>query len=524
MTNVIDRFYEWANPRKALDRQISRMRLNALSGFSGASRKKKYAATWDTYRSDPDEILLHDHPILNQRSADLDRNNPIACGAISTLEENVIGTGLRVQSMIDSEFLGLESEQAAAWQAEAERIFKVWACSKLSDAKQEQNFYQMQATAFISSLISGDCFAQRQFRRSDFLGTCWRLVDSSRVCNPNFNMDTKEISGGIERGLYGEPKIYHVTNVHPHSTKQSVTWRKIRPDSMDGLTKDFIHCFKKRLITESRGRPILSPVIEALKQLGRYTEAELQAAVVAGLFTVFITSPDGSTGIDFYDGEDEESKPSDRDYALGYGSTIGLAEGEAVSTANPGRPNSGFDPFILAVTRQIGVALGIPHELLIKHFTSSYSASRAALNEAQRSFRQRRKWFADSFCQPIYESVIIEAISKGYLNAPGFLDDYQTRMAYLNTVWTGDAWGSIDPVKDVTAAEKRLSLGLTTRTQETLEANGGDYEKNAKQRAKEIEIEKGINSNVSDQRDDVETMGDSSGESEQDDRDSPEEE
>lgn len=46
--------------------------------------------------------------------------------------------------------------------------------------------------------------------------------------------------------------------------------------------------------------PFLAPVIEALKQLGRYTDAELVAAVVSGMFTVFIekesASSDGTFG------------------------------------------------------------------------------------------------------------------------------------------------------------------------------------------------------------------------------------
>jgi len=522
LTNVIDRFYKAVAPERALKRQHARMKLNALEGFSGASKKRKSTSRWRTLNNDPGEILLDAKEILSERSEDLDRNNPLACGAISSLEENIIGTGLRVQSMIDSSYLGLTDDEASEWQAQAERIFKLWACKQTADAKQEQNFYSMQATAFVAALLTGDCFAQRQFRKSDFLGTCWRLVDSTRVCNPGKATDTRKISGGIERDAFGAPRIYHVTNIHPWSTKEKIVWRQISPYSRDGYTRDFIHAFRKRAVSEPRGRPILSPVIEALKQIGRYTEAELQAAVVSGLFTVFVKSPDGNVEIDAFDGDQEESEPEDPDYGLGNGAVVGLAEGEEITTANPGRPNSGFDPFVLAILRQIGVALGLPYELMIKHFTASYSASRAALNEAQRSFRQRRKWFADSFCQPIYESVIIEAVSKGYLSAPGFFDDYQVRSAYLSTQWAGDAWGSLDPLKDVNAAEKRLDLGITTRSQETLEYNGGDYEKNAMQRTKESKLEREIKGNESTQRNDVSSMGNNTDSLGEDDIDSEE--
>lgn len=521
--SLIDKYYEWRDPQKALARQRAKMTINALDGFSGASRSRKSLASWRIRSGDSGEMLLDDYGTLVERSADLDRNNPMAHGAISSLCDNIVGTGLRVQSQIDAEFLKLSDDQADKWQRDAERVFNLWARSKLCDAKREQNFSEMQQTAFISCLLTGDVFAQRQFAKNDFLGTCWRLIDSVRISNPDYNSDSRRIAGGIERDSFGVPRYYYVASSNPGSRiDPSVKWSKYRRDSNDGYNLDILHAFRKRAINEPRGRPILAPVIEAFKQLGRYTEAELQAAVVSGLFTVFIKSPDGNTELDFYDGLDEQSSPGDANYEMGNGAIVGLAEGEDISTANPGRPNSGFDQFVLAVVRQIGVALGLPYELMIKHFTASYSASRAALNEAQRAFKQRRFWFGANFCQPIYESVIVEAVANGRLSAPGFFSDYETRQAYIKSIWVGDAWGSLDPLKDVNAAEKRLELGLTTRTQETLEINGGDYEKNFSQRAKESVYEKslGVSDNASTTENQSNDLGDSAGEIEDDSDDS----
>jgi lambda family phage portal protein len=510
--SLLDKYYEWRDPQKALSRRKAKMTIGALDGFSGASRSRKSLASWRVKSGDSGEVLLTDYSALVDRSYDLDRNNPMAHGALSTLSDNIVGTGLRVQSQIDADFLGLSDEQADAWQKDAERVFNIWANSKMCDAKSEQTFSEMQATAFLSCLLSGDVFAQRQFiNNREFLGTCWRLIDSKRISNPDYNTDSRRIAGGIERDSFGVPSWYHIASANPGSIiDPSVQWRRYRRMAADGMNLDILHAYRKRTINEPRGRPVLAPVIEAFKQLGRYLEAELQAAVVSGLFTVFIQSPDGNAELDFYDGSDEESSPLDSNYEMGNGAIVGLAEGETINTANPGRPNSGFDQFVLSVLRQIGVALGLPYELVIKHFTASYSASRAALNEAQRSFKQRRRWFGDSFCQPIYESVIIEAVAKGRLQAPGFFADYETRQAYLKSLWVGDAWGSLDPVKDVTAAEKRLDLGLTTRTQETLEINGGDYEKNVSQRMKEKDFESnlGVIENASITEDEPNPLGD----------------
>src|SRR5690606_12542726 len=119
--------------------------------------------------------------------------------------------------------------------------------------------------------------------------------------------------------------------------------------------------------------------------------------------------------------------------------------------ANPGRPNAGFDPFVLAVLRQIGVALELPYEVLIKHFTSSYSAARAALLDAWRFFRRRRAWLARKFCQPVYEAWLADAVATGLVDAPGFFADPVRRASWCGARWIGDAPGQIDPQKEVDA-------------------------------------------------------------------------
>ena len=69
--------------------------------------------------------------------------------------------------------------------------------------------------------------------------------------------------------------------------------------------------------------------------------------------------------------------------------------------------------------RQIGMALNVPHEVLTKHFQASYSAARAALLDAWRTFRIRRDWLARRFCQPVYEEWLADAVASGLISAPG---------------------------------------------------------------------------------------------------------
>ena len=76
------------------------------------------------------------------------------------------------------------------------------------------------------------------------------------------------------------------------------------------------------------------------------------------------------------------------------------------------------------------------------------------------------------------------------MKAPGFFLDPMIRKAYCGAQWNGPAQGMVDPVKEVSAAEKRIAIGLSTRQKETVEMNGGDFEDNVVQLAHEAEMMK----------------------------------
>jgi capsid protein len=203
------------------------------------------------------------------------------------------------------------------------------------------------------------------------------------------------------------------------------------------------------------------------------------------MFTVFVKSETGEGLSAMQPSAETGSLPSDEDYKLGNGAILDLTAGESIEIANPGRPNAGFDPFVTALCRQIGVALELPYEVFVKHFESSYSAARAALLEVWKFFRVRRDWLATSFCQPIYGALVDEAVATGRLVASGYFADPLIRRAWLEARWIGPPAGQIDPEAEIKAAETRIALGISTGSQTTAEMTGGDYESNVKQLGKE---------------------------------------
>lgn len=224
-------------------------------------------------------------------------------------------------------------------------------------------------------------------------------------------------------------------------------------------------------------------------------EAEVLAAVINGLFTVFIEKESASDDVPFGESIPEEMQVDQEDensIELAPGAVIDLGEGEKANMVNPGRPNPNFDPFVIAVLKQIGAALEIPYEILIMAFSSNYSASRAAILEFFKVVKMYRAWFVADFCQPIYEEWLSEAVAKGRIKAPGFFTDPIIKDAYCSAEWTGPSAGQLDPTKEVEAAEKRVQGGYSTREREARELTGTDFYKNIKQRKREEELLKEV--------------------------------
>jgi len=61
--------------------------------------------------------------MLRDRSRDLIRNAPLAAGAVNTVCTNVVGTGLKFQSGINSGARGMDEDEADAWESNTEREF-----------------------------------------------------------------------------------------------------------------------------------------------------------------------------------------------------------------------------------------------------------------------------------------------------------------------------------------------------------------------------------------------------------------
>jgi lambda family phage portal protein len=490
----LDRVIGWLSPEAGVRRQRARA-VGAYAGaYAGGMSGRRTMQAWQPLTGDANADTVHDLPDLRARSRDAIRNLPIATGAIGTMVTHVVGTGLAVRPQVNARVLGLDETEAREWQAATLALFEAWAGSPDCDAARRLDFYGLQALAFRSALESGDCFGLLPFaqRPGAVSPLVVQLIEADRISNPDNRANTETLIVGVELDAMGAPLAYHVASTHPGTNiarARRITWQRV--EAYGGRTgrRNVLHLVEILRPGQVRGVPYLAPVIEPLKQISRYSESEVMAAVISAAFTVFVKTESGSS---LAEGQLPSAGPANQspdrsspNPLIANGLVVDLAEGEEIQTADPKRPNANFDPFVQAVLRQVGVALGLPFEVLIKHYTASYSAARAALLEAWRFFRCRRAWLAAGFCQPVYEAFLDEAVSAGRISAPGYLADPLVRAAWRRALWHGDGMGAIDPLKEIEAAAKRIETGLTTLDQEIAEYDGGDFAAKHEQRVRE---------------------------------------
>lgn len=502
--------------------RVYRARKGAVmaSGYSeaGASIVRRALKGFKAFSSHPYMDIDFNNKTMRQRGRMLYMSAPVATSAIVTNRSKVVGTGLTLKSAIDREFLGMSPEAAKKWQRDTEREFRMWASKKENcDATGINNFDGIQQLAIMAWLMSGDAFTL--LKRYEATPVCpyglrLHLVEADRVSTPHtygammipgqstegINATNKNsIHDGVEVDGQGRIVAYHVCNTYPGQigTKKA-EWARVEAYGKVTGLPNILHIMSAERPDQYRGVTYLAQVIEPLLNLNRYTQSELMAALVQSFFSAWISTETnkseipinevraGDVGGVSQEAGDEVSH-SGNEYEMGPGTINHLGENEKVVFSNPSIPTAGFDKFVRTICRQIGAALEIPHDVLMKEFNASYSASRAALMEAWEAFRMRRKWLVDDLCQPVYEVWLAEAVALGRVKAPGFFVDPRIRAAWCGAHWIGPVQGHLDPVKEVKADLMAINEGLKTREMVTREYGSGDWYENVEQLSQENE-------------------------------------
>jgi len=84
----------------------------------------------------------------------------------------------------------------------------------------------------------------------------------------------------------------------------------------------------------------------------------------------------------------------------------------------------------------------------------------------------------------------VKLLLKDCLRHQAFFQNQIVKNAYLGSQWIGSPRGQIDQLKEVKAAEKRVSIGISTLAEETAILTGGDWDRKYPQILKEYYLKK----------------------------------
>lgn len=454
----------------------------------GSSDSAHYAASysarelrgWNPLLTDADSDLLNEIPVIVSRAIDLDRNSGMASGIRQTINDNVVGTGLKLAPKPNYRVLGQAPEWASEWSKNTKAHWFDYSESKAVDADGELNFALMTQLVYNSVFLYGSALIIPMWKSRPGIKykTCFKVIDPSRLCNPDHKPDTSLLKGGIERNEKGAIVAYWIRNQVSTTlyTWDSIpSWTRVPAYTRFGR-KRVIHLYKKERPGQTLGKSATTSVLASFALQAKYQLTELQAALVNSKIAGFLESTlDPIEAVELLGG-------TIGDYIDARGSWKGTMESGAITNLPvgttfkshvPQRPSTGYADFMERISREIGVGHGISYESAMRDFSkTNYSSARAALLEDDRRFSVDRSWLDTQWCDDAYTLWAEEASDKGLIDCPDF---YSHKRAFTRADWLAKGHQPLDPVKDQKAKTEGLANGTLSLTG-ILEKDGIDIE------------------------------------------------
>ena len=426
---------------------------------------------WPIIGTDPLDDYWREASSIANRSWHLWRSNPYARSMCRTMIEGTLGPiGLIPRSMFRGDVAFDDSDPQQIQKLAATRSARSQIEKSLRYAWRDRRFdatgtltkREMSEVMLLSMICAGDGWAIRQWKPTrpgrQVQGTCWRIIDPSRISNPGFGANTKTRYEGIEQDANGIPIGVHVQKRNPYATQRvDYSWDYIPWYDADGRL-NVVHLNGPCRPDQLRATGWFDCIMGLINQLGGVTDAYVTAKRVQACIGIIWETPNPA--------------PIGNSLVMGAQSNnpVGATVGKMVPGMQPVVPlgtkatplnwnfqGADHSDFTDSLLQSVCAAWGLPMEYVQHRLTKSNMASaRAALMQAYRTFHLAQELMIGAVETPWAESVIMEDIARGKLDLDASdLDDV------LSLRWNRPSKAFPDPVREMNGLILKKQLGAS---------------------------------------------------------------
>lgn len=445
------------------------------------------------------KIFDEDYWTLRKRSSQLFTENLYARGIIRRFITNEINIGLMLEACPDESVIGLEEDSLAEWAEDVENKFHLWAKTpELCDFKESNTWGAIQREIRLEALVAGDVLVvlhqsqkyklpQVQLIRGDDVQTPYDYHPS----NGN------KIEYGVELDKDGRHTAYHVRQADGTSK------RILAKGPRSGRKIAWLVYGTEKRLNKVRGMPLLSIVLQSLKEIDRYRDSAQRKALINSIYAATIEKTHDKMGtLPITGGAVKKDSATVTD---GDGSTRTfpianqipgviiqeLQTGEVFKPHSTAGTDVNLGPFEEVIIQAIAWANEVPPEIMRLAFSNNYSASQAAINEYKMTLNVRRTAFGDECPQIVYKEVLLSMVLLNKIKAPGLLKAWRDpSKALIFAAWVSADWsGAIKPSTDIkkqsAGYKEMVAEGWVTNSRASRELTGTKFTKNIKRLRRE---------------------------------------
>ena len=443
-------FLKRKEPRKAIRLSLP-MWMKAR--FDAAQTTKDNARHWGAaeFLSADAEADPSVRKTLRTRARYEVQNNSYARGIVKTLADDTVGTGPRLQMLLESD----ETNNRI------EHDFAVWA--------QRIRLASKLRTIRMARCQDGEAFAvlAQNPRLSTDVKLDLQLVEADRVTDDEMKTDGSSVDG-ITFDQFGNPKSYRVLKKHPGGMDS------FNMEAYTVKAENMIHVFRQDRPEQHRGIPEITAALPLFAHLRRFTLAVVSAAEAAADFAgILYTDAPASGEADAVEAMDT--------IQLERNMLLTMPGGWKMSQVDPKQPVTTYGEFKREILNEIARCLSMPYNIAAGNSSGyNYASGRLDHQTYYKALKVDRSFM---------ETEILDRVFDLWLKEWSLATRTTIDPCDCRHVWFWDGQEHVDPGKEATAQQIRLDARTTTLAAEYAK-QGKDWETELRQIARERKLMK----------------------------------